>query len=237
MKLHRFFVHRPLGKEDSLLIENKGLAHQMKNVLRMEAGDSAVLFDNTGFEYLCEIISIADEVIQVRVADRKRKELKTKNEIILCFSLIKKDNVEFILEKCTELGVKRFIPLMAERTEKKDLNMERAEKIIIEASEQSGRVILPDISPIARLEQVLVSLLNMGAVPVVFHPKGEKFNKESILSKAENNPVAIFIGPEGGWSDGELKFFNDRGISEYSLGEQILKAETAAIVATACIII
>ncbi|MDO8575183.1 MAG: RsmE family RNA methyltransferase [bacterium] len=251
MKIHRFYIGKPLEDKDTLLIENTELAHQMKNVLRMDPGDSAVLFDDNGIEYLVEIISIADDVIHMKVAERRKKEINITNDICICSSIIKKDKYEWVLEKCTEIGVSHFIPILTERTEKKEVNFERALKIIKEAAEQSGRVDIPKISDeVKRLENIFVELSNEKLLgkkfaPVVLHIEGKPFDKNEILNIAKEEGkkdkkeigLAVFIGPEGGWSASELAFFKERGLQLYSLGNQILKAETAAIAISALLLL
>ena len=115
-----------------------------------------------------------------------------------------------------------FHPIISERSEKKSVNFERAGKIIKEASEQSGRGSLPRIEQLANLEDAL----NNDFVSIAFHPTSDKFNKDDF---GKEKAFGIFIGPEGGWSDRELKMFKEKEIKILSLGPQILRAETAAI--------
>ena len=127
-----------------------------------------------------------------------------------------------MLEKGTELGVSYFHPIISERSEKKNINFERAGKIIKEASEQSGRGSLPSIEELIDFKDSL----DNNFPSIAFHPAGDKFNKDDF---EKEKVVGIFIGPEGGWSDRELEMFKEKEIKILSLGAQILKAETAAI--------
>ena len=138
-------------------------------------------------------------------------------------SLVKKDNFEWVLEKGTELGVSGFVPILSERSEKKNLNMERGKRIIREASEQSGRGVMPNLYGVHDLSRALETF-DMDFV--AFDPTGKPFDKDDIM---KGGRIGILIGPEGGWSGSELELFRQKDISVYSLGTQVLRAETAAV--------
>jgi 16S rRNA (uracil1498-N3)-methyltransferase len=162
-------------------------------------------------------------------------------------ALIKKDNFEWVLEKCTELGVSRFVPIMAERSEKKNIDIERAKRIIKEACEQCGRGDLPELLEIKNLDEIL-SEENL----ITFDGDGEKLQSRKFSEVLGFPDVAydatsgqtirklpalsLLIGPEGGWSDRELAKFKEKNMPIYSLGNLTLRAETAAIVAAALLL-
>jgi 16S rRNA (uracil1498-N3)-methyltransferase len=145
-------------------------------------------------------------------------------------ALIKKDNFELVLEKATELGVTRIVPVQCARSEKKGLNYERVQKILREASEQSGRATVPIISEIISAEKLPSEGL------VVFDPRGEKFARE-FFAAGHTSPISVAIGPEGGFTDDEIALFHVRNTPVVSTGPQILRAETAAVVALTLILI
>ncbi len=149
------------------------------------------------------------------------KNISNKNIALFC-SLLKKNNLELVLEKGTELGISEFVPLLSDRSEKKDLDLKRGRKIIKEASEQSGRVIMPNLQEIKNLKDILEG---RDRKLVAFHPAGVLLDKK-IFSKKD---LGILIGPEGGWSEREVELFLEKSVPVYSLGAQILRAETAAI--------
>ena len=149
----------------------------------------------------------------------------TKN-ITLYLSLIKKDNFELAAQKATELGVARIIPMLSERSEKKNVSLDRLEKITIEASEQCGRGVIPTISPIMTLEEAL-STLSKATHPLYFNSNGDTLCTQ-IAGKSD---LSLFIGPEGGWGPFDLDLFQKNYVPSCSLGENILRAETAAIAA------
>jgi 16S rRNA (uracil1498-N3)-methyltransferase len=230
MRLHRFYVPQEIGKQDSVVIKNPDLFHQLKNVFRFTTGGQVILFDGTGYEYHALIVSFDRGEVSLSVVSRKESKNIPSRELHLYASVIKKDNFEWIIEKGTELGVTRFIPLLSDRSEKKALNTERIEKIMLEASEQSGRSILPTIAPVTPFEETLDVTFPCFA----FHPTGEVF---TINHTQNHSPLGIFIGPEGGWTEREVFLFKKRKIKVHSLGSQILRAETAAIAISSLILL
>jgi 16S rRNA (uracil1498-N3)-methyltransferase len=147
-------------------------------------------------------------------------------KIFLFQSIIKKDKFEWVVEKATELGVTDIVPVLAERSEKKDLNIERLRKIAIEASEQCGRGDVPMISTARR---GLDECLTTDCQKMVLHLEGENFITAKRSLEEGDGPIGVFIGPEGGWSPDEVEMFHKNNVPIYSLGKQVLRAETAAI--------
>lgn len=223
MRLHRFFIVETIPESGEFSVANETLLNQWRNVLRMKVGEKAVLFDGSSYEFLCEFVSLEKKSATLKVVERKLG-LKPAREVTLCMALIKKDNFEFVLEKATELGVTCIIPVEADRSEKKGVNYERAQKIVREASEQSGRVTVPTLGEICTIDQLSRDGL------VVLDPRGELSAREFFASNT-TTPISILIGPEGGFTDIEIESFHARNIPIVSTGTQILRAETAAIVA------
>lgn len=259
MRLHRFFIEEQLRNKKEITFHDDEIIHQWKDVFRLRAGDRVILLDNTGFEYMAELKLLTKGNAELKILDASVSENIPKKEIWLFASLIKKDHYEWILEKCTEIGVSHFIPIISERTEKKDLNIERAQKIIKEASEQSGRGIMPMLHNIVDLESAPSTNSGPISMPqyeenmnfLAFHGEGVTLTneiREKILgrqSRLENSlgippekkAFGIFIGPEGGWTTKEIEFFNSKNTPIYSLGKQVLRAETAAIAISALLLI
>src|SRR3989344_1191072 len=159
------------------------------------------------------------------------RETEQKIKILLCQAVIKKDNFEWIVQKCTELGVEEFVPLIAERSEKKNLNIERLRVIGKEAAEQSGRAFITKIHEPVTLEDALAGTKNDS---IVFDASGSPLHNSSAII---HNSCSVFIGPEGGWSERELELFKQRGVKIFSLGNATLRAETAAISASALMLL
>lgn len=240
MKLHRFFVEEKIpasglpapansSKEEverwqvgEFSVTNETLLNQWRNVLRMEEGSNVILFSGDGSESLCEFVSLSKKSALLKVIETK-KGLVPVREVTLYMALIKKDSFELVLEKATELGVSRIVPVQADRSEKKGVNYERAQKILREASEQSGRTVVPTIGEIISVEKLPNDV-------VVFDPRG-KLSSREYFTMHTTTPISVLIGPEGGFTDAEMELFRARNIPIVTTGSQILRAETAAIVA------
>jgi 16S rRNA (uracil1498-N3)-methyltransferase len=242
MRLHRFFIEEHLRNKKEVSIFDTDIIHQWKDVFRLRAGDKVILLDNSGFEYLSEVVELHKAKAELKIIEQTAATTMAKKEIWLFASLIKKDNFEWILEKGTELGVSHFVPVLSARTEKKDLNMERAIKIVREASEQSGRGTLPEVHEPLELKKIFDGENNFPDTIFAFHMTGEAFDVQK-FTKPQNSfatspsQLGILIGPEGGWSDNELELFKEKNIPLYSIGNQVLRAETAAIVIPALLLL
>lgn len=229
MKIHRFFINKEI-KEGDFVLSDKSLTHQILNVFRFGKGDRFNIFNGDGFEYEAIILEISNKNEILIDVKNKHEGVVPKRKITLYQSLIKKDNMEWVIQKATELGVSKIIPIISSRSEKKGFNMERANKISIEASEQSGRADIVEIREIIDLKDIVLPM----STKIVFDISGTKMKK---VSFDDDLPVSIFIGPEGGWSKEEIDYFKDNNFTIASLGETMLRAETAAIVATSLVIL
>lgn len=223
MKLQRFFIENEIIEGNEVFITDADFVHQVFHVFRKKVGDEIVLLDNTGFEFLAEIVFLNKKEVKVKILNKKKVENICEREIILFASLIKKDKFEWVLEKCTELGVSKFIPIISERSEKKDLNIDRMKKIIKEASEQSERGIMPEICEPITLEE---SLSDLDYDAVALHLSGEKFESNNLKNVSK---LGLFIGPEGGWGENDIIIFEKKNIPLITLGSQVLRAETASV--------
>lgn len=226
MRLHRFFVSEAIGKQSSIRVNSSELVNQVRRVFRLKKGDRVLLFDGSGSDYESEIVDSTDKAITFNVSSVSRSRYVAPRKIYLCAAIVKKDNFEFIAEKATELGVTDIIPVIAERSEKKALNESRLKKIALEASEQSGRGDIPTIHGIQALNQCIEYLNTNEIYSIAFHTEGEQFRHKDIRGE---EPLAIFIGSEGGWSPSELDMFHKNDIDIVCLGSQVLRAETAVI--------
>ena len=231
MRLHRFYSPEMIGTRTELAIVNKELVHQLRRVFRLKVDDSIIVFDGSGSEYACAITEYVGEdrvALAVRESARARfMPSQDGRKLWLFAALVKKDNFETIVEKATELGVTDIIPVLAERSEKKDMNETRLARIIMEASEQSGRGDLPKLHPVVSLKEAADMCASEKLMqPVAFHTDGAQLESGSA---AETE--AVFIGPEGGWSPDEIALFHERKLAVRCLGPQVLRAETAAVAA------
>ncbi|MEK7200527.1 MAG: RsmE family RNA methyltransferase [Patescibacteria group bacterium] len=223
MRLHRFFVNF-LIEHTKTTIKDEKLIHQWRDVFRYNIGSEVILFDGSGNEYDSVIEKMNNREAEVRLVS-ERKGIVPDKKITLYQSLIKKDKMEWVVEKATELGVYKIIPIISERSEKKSFNLERAKKIAIEASEQCGRADVPVLECIMGLEECI---MDERGEKIIFDQTGEPF---SFFVIHNTYPISLFVGPEGGWTEKELEMFKNANAKIYSLGKLILRAETAAIVA------
>jgi len=230
MKLHRFFVTQNLEEKDTVFVDEPNLFHQLRNVFRFTVGGQVILLDNSGYEYHSLISAFEKGGITFSIVSRKTSKKIPEKEVYLFCSLIKKDKFEWVLEKGTELGISKFIPVISDRSEKKDINIERAKKILKEAAEQSERAITPSLDSLVSLETALKQEIPL----IAFHPKGEPFLAEHVYGKSL---LGVFIGPEGGWTEREIFLFKKNKVPIYSLGKGILKTETAAIAASSLLLL
>lgn len=256
MKLQRFFVHKslnePIGDRREVHLHDEALIHQLRRVFRLHAGDSVILLDNTGWQYTAEIVSLEKSEGIFRVLEKhepqKGKGGATSGDnshrtlpVTLFQSLPKKDKFEYVLEKGTEIGVSGFVPVLSDRSEKLAINEERCQKILVEASEQSERTTVPTLAPICPIDE-LFDKYGADTEFVAFHLTGKQWSvelRDELFGQAtkagKRGGLGILIGPEGGWTDRELGLFREKGVQIVTVGSQVLRTETAAIVATALV--
>jgi 16S rRNA (uracil1498-N3)-methyltransferase len=227
MKLQRFYVAGKIPSQGVFGVTDKNLVHQLKNVFRLRTGDKVIMFNGDGQDNECLIQGFQKDKVELEIQASRSSRYISTQDIWLCVAIVKKDTFEWIAEKATELGVSHIIPVLSERSEKKSLNMERLEKIVIEASEQSGRGTIPTIHPVVTLAEAVDQVKGLDVI-VAFHTEGE-LSQGDTSDKAKS--IALFIGPEGGWSEREVELFHKENVSVKSLGKQVLRAETAAIAA------
>ena len=230
MHLHRFILNFEFNKE-KVLIKDKEIIFQIRRVLRFRPGKKIILVNNNlGKEALAEILNFNDDLITVKILEVFESKKEYEKEVQLYIAILKKENFELVCQKTTEIGVKKIIPLITEHTVKLNFKKERILKIIKEAAEQSGRLIIPEFLEIQKFEDIVFNLKNNG-LNLFFDPNGEKlknFEKEILNHKVIN----VFIGPEGGWSEKEINLAKENGFLIANLGNFTLRAETAAICST-----
>jgi len=227
------------------------LTHQIRNVLRLKPGDRVILLDNSGWEYQVELSEVRWERVAGQILQKSLVASEPRTKITLYQSLLRARAFESVLQKCTEVGVVAFVPVVAARCiissledigEKK---LERWRRIILEAAEQSRRGRLPVLRPALLLRQAWQEASRGGLTIVPWEEAGprepaqEKSNSlRSLLRGAQPRPfsVNLFIGPEGGFSPQEIDQGQRYGAFPVTLGPRILRAETAGLVAASTIL-
>ena len=232
MARRRFFVDSIRGGQAELRGDE---ARHLTRVLRVEAGQKFEISDNAS-AYLAEVVEARGERVGFRVGEPiESPTLPVK--ITLCAALIKFDRFEWIVEKATELGVERIVPVETARSEKglfeaARKRSERWERIARESSQQSRRARLPEILPAARFD----AALRTDAQIRLFLEENTAPPLLSALPPASAATAALLLGPEGGWTDREREFAAASGWRAVSLGPQVLRAETAAVAAVAVLV-
>ncbi len=226
MKFHRFITQFNLDKK-KIIITEKELVHQIDKVLRLTPGEQIILGDEASNELLAEIVSVGKSV-ECRVLEQRKNEVESERFVTLYCSILKKDNFDLVVQKATEVGVKRIVPLICERTIKKDVNLERLNKIAREAAEQSGRLFVPVISAPLKIKDAVIQAKE-NDLNIVFQMVNKEFENKLLKSKKK---VGVFIGTEGGWTEREIVLMTENDFLALSLGKTTLRGETAAIIGT-----
>jgi len=202
---------------------DKSQSHYVSKVMRVKVSEVLSLFNTSG-EWEAKILTFSKSIVEFNITKQLRQKESTK-ELWLAFSPIKSNYLNFMIQKATELGVTKFLPIIFDRTIVRKINKERLKKVIIEAVEQSNRINVPSIED----PQSLKDLLNNKKMDLIFTDLNSQ-NKKLDLVKLTNNPTCIIIGPEGDFSEeerGEILGFKD--VQPIKINENILRSETAAI--------
>ena len=209
-----------IGMTDML---DKSQSHYLNKVMRVKENEFFSLFNNKG-EWEAKILKISKGLVEFEIIKQLRQKENTK-DLWLAFSPIKSNYQNFMIQKATELGVTKFLPIIFERTVVRSINVERLKKIAIEASEQSNRINIPSIEQTQNLE----SFLNLNLVDLIFTDLNST-NKKIDKSKLTNKPTCIIVGPEGDFSELEReKILTFKGVQTVKINENILRSETAVI--------
>ncbi len=235
MRTNRFFGNFDL-KAETIRSSDEELINQLKNVLRLNNGDELILCDGKLNEASCVIENIGRNEAVFRVVKVWENKKEFSKDIVLYCSVLKRENFELVIQKAVELGVKEIVPIISKRTVKLGLREDRAQKIIKEAAEQSGRGILPILSQEMPFGEA-VTLAGANDINLFFE-LDKKSIADSDIDFSKYKKIGIFIGPEGGWHPEELssvssldtKNFKVLGLSPFTL-----RAETAAVAALAIV--
>ena len=210
---------------------DKKQSHYVNKVMRLKENDKFNVFNESG-EWVAKINKILKGLIEFKIMKQLRSK-DNKKDIWLAFSPIKSNYFNFMIQKATELGVTKFIPIIFERSIVRKINKERLNKIIIEATEQSNRISLPELENIFTLKNFLKNFenkINLVFTDLNSHQKNISFDND------DRNPICIIVGPEGDFSESEkLEILKFKGIRSLKLNANILRSETAVISALSVI--
>ncbi len=261
--MHRFFVPAEWLSGGNVTVSGP-LVHQMRRVLRLRAGDHVLFLDNSGWEAEAEIVSLDEQVLQATMQHRRLGTGEPRTKITLYQSLLKGDRFDYVLQKCTEIGVVEFVPVVSERCIVGDVDqaserVRRWMRIVTEAAEQASRSRLPVLRPATLLANALEAVSGRGLSLIPWEeehattvsmllakntvtpapppePEQPRRKKESPPAPRRPFTINVFIGPEGGFAAGEIAVARQYGVQPVTLGPRVLRAETAGLV-TATIIL
>lgn len=227
MSLNRFFVDKENLANDIISITGEENQH-LFSVLRLSVGEKIYICFNDGMEHLCELISTDKKVSKAKILQSTLKQIQT--NITLFMALIKAERMDWAVQKVTELGVTKIVAFTSEFCTVKDKGnkTDRLNRIALSASKQSGRATLPEISQTLSFNEMLEKLKDFNQIVVAY--ENETNNAKTILQKLDKSkPIAIIIGSEGGFSEKEIEALQTNKAKIISLGNTILRAETASV--------
>lgn len=232
MRLHRFFVNEPLT--DTLIrISEKELLHQWSRVLRYSQGVQVVLLDGKGKEVTGTVVELSSKQALVEVVSRRDQAEMFGPVLTLYFSPLKRELTELVFQKGTELGVSVFQPILCDRTVRDGFNPERTARILKEAAEQSGRLWLPEFRAPISFEEALKTNESGRTYFATLDQEASRTSREK--SDAAGS-IALFVGPEGGWTAEEELLARKAGYQSFHFSSNVLRAETACIAGVALLL-
>jgi 16S rRNA (uracil1498-N3)-methyltransferase len=232
-KLKRVWVEASLHKAATIKITSKEKLHHLTVVLKVRAGEQLRLFNAADGEWLGQVQSKTNKELVIEVKEQLKQASQDSN-ITIAFAPIKLDRLRFLIEKCTEIGAKEFIPVITERTTLRNLKSVKLDAYALGAAEQSERFSIPVIREPVSLKSFLEQNTT---TPILFcsERSNAKFIKDTLRTLPNLGPLIILIGPEGGFTPAEQKAItSNKAVHPISLGHNILRAETAATFALSC---
>lgn len=216
--------------------------HQIRDVLRMKPGDNIILLDNSGYAHQTELVTIDRDTVRARIVEKWKLETEPTARVSLYQGLLKGQKFDWVLQKGTEIGVSAFVPVLAARCVIGSLEdvsaarTERWERIIIEAAEQAGRAALPHLSPPLLFAHACKRARQSGLTLIPWEGEHSRSLREALQIIPRPKEINLFIGPEGGFAEEEIRMAQENGIIPVSLGPRILRAETAGLAAATAIL-
>lgn len=231
---YRFFLPDQDLSPGVATITDESKIHQILKVLRLRIGDRLMLLDNQGYESLGQIESL--EPLKVKILSHEFNQNEPVEQIVLYQALIKKDKFEWVLQKGTEVGISQFVPVLAARSEKKDIGREeRLLAILTEAAEQSARGRIPVLRPEIDFEDI--GSPEKQALNLILDPSAQVPLARYFPSVPAYKKINLLVGPEGGFAPEELTLAQSKGWEGVNLGPRILRTETAGVLAAGAILI
>ena len=235
--MHHFFADPSQVAEDTVTITGPDVNH-MKNVLRMKPGEALLVSDGTGNDYQCEIERLAADRAVVRICQAFCSQMELPSRIWLFQGLPKADKLEFIIQKAVELGAEAVVPVATKNAvvrldeKKAQSKRKRWQSIAESAAKQSKRSRIPSVETVMSLKEAFGFIKEQGfdlcLIPYE-QAQGMETMKEALAQVSSGQSIAVFIGPEGGFDESEIKLALEHGVRPVSLGKRILRTETAGL--------
>lgn len=234
--MHRFFIEHSQIQDGKLYVEGTDVNH-IKNVLRMKPGDQVMVSDGEGMQYLCALEAFDSGLVWFGIVDTWRENRELSSKLYLFQGLPKGDKMELIIQKATELGAYELVPMVTGRTVVR-LDEKKAEKknvrwnaIAESAAKQSGRSVIPRVRGAMTFSEALAYAGNLDVLLIPYEKaEGMEATRKAIEGIRPGQSVGIFIGPEGGFEEGEVEQAMEKGAAPVTLGRRILRTETAGFV-------
>ena len=233
--MQHFFVSPQQVKEEKIYVEGSDVNH-IKNVLRMKLGEKLTVNDGEGWQYLCEVESYEADMAVLHIVEKSKAETELSSRIYLFQGLPKQDKMELIVQKAVELGAYQVIPVSTKRAvvkldaKKAGKKVERWQQIAVSAAKQAGRGIVPTVGEVCTYTQALKMAEELDVVLIPYElAEGIEETKKIIAGIRPGQSVGVFIGPEGGFEEEEVKLAMEAGAKPVTLGRRILRTETAGL--------
>ena len=236
----RFFVSLNQIDGQSITISGDDARH-LKTVLRYRIDDELTVCDGRGTDYQCKITGFEGGGVQLAVASQEVCQAEPNTKIVLYQGLPKADKMEMIIQKCTEIGIMRIVPVATKHAVmkldgKESKKIERWQKIAESAAKQSGRGFIPTVGPNALSFRQAIDEARVLSGAVIPYEKEAERGLKQFVSGFTGNTIGVFIGPEGGFSEDEIDEAKKAGVVPITLGKRILRTETAGLVSIALLI-
>lgn len=235
--MHRFFIDKENIYNNKITIKGDDVKH-IKNVLRLNEENIITVCDKNKTEFIVKIVEINKDNIVCQILNSKVSTSEPPIDVILYQGIPKSTKMDLIIQKNTELGVVKIVPLITDRTiikiqdiEKEEKKLERWNRIAEESAKQSKRGIVPEIRSIKTFKEILEVLKNEKFI-IVPYENEEKLGMKEVLKGFNGEKISIIIGPEGGFEEWEIEALKDIGSKIVSLGPRILRTETAGFAAS-----
>lgn len=236
--MHRFFTDLSSIKDDKVFISGDD-AHHISKVLRLKEDDEIIVCDKAGTDYLCSIKTIEKDMVQAWILKKEIASSEPPIEITLYQGVPKGDKLETVIQKCVELGAVRIVPVAMKRSvaviKDKEKKKERMQRIALEASKQCQRSKVPEVMEVMSFKEAISHAQKNDLKLLPYEAEDEKKLKDILLENKNSKTIAVFIGPEGGFDDEEIKIAGENGFATVTLGPRIMRTETAPIACIAAV--